>query len=88
MTDQFDLTDEDLEPVYATLHFYHDDPESMRRFRECLDAPDVKAAVRDFHEWLRRQSDSENAEYAYAIDQVRERLFEVFNDRGLDPWCG
>ena len=83
-SDQFP---DDYEPVYATFHFYHNDPDSMQRMRECLDAPRVKAAVRELEEWLKRQSDSENPEYAYAIDMAREKLFDIFNARGLDPWC-
>ena len=81
-SDQFP---DDYEPVYATFHFYHNDPDSMQRMRECLDAPRVKAAVRELEEWLKRQSDSENPEYAYAIDMAREKLFDIFNARGLDP---
>ena len=72
---------------WSTITFNLDDPEGERRLRECLDAPKVKAAVRELEEWLKRQSDSENPEYAYAIDMAREKLFDIFNARGLDPWC-
>ena len=46
---------EDLEPVYATFHFYYNDPESMRRMRECIDAPKVQAALYEYAGWLRNK---------------------------------
>ena len=74
---------DDLEPVYATLHFYYNDPDSMRRMRECLDAPNVSGCVREFEEWLRRVIDYDEPT---SLEDVRNELFKIFNQCGLSPW--
>lgn len=66
----------DEEPVYATLHFYYYDPDSMRRLQECLQAPDVLLAVEEFEKWI------DGFEYDHKVDAevVRDKLFDCFNN--------
>jgi hypothetical protein len=42
-----------MEPVYATMHFYYNDEDSMSRYRACNQALDVRAALREFDNALR-----------------------------------
>jgi hypothetical protein len=65
--------------VYATLHFYYYDPDSMRRLQECLQAPDVLLAVAEFEQWL-----YQNVELAgMPIGIVRNKLFDIFKDNNV-----
>ena len=74
----------DVELVYATLHFYHDDPESMRRFRECNQAADVKAALREYDRWLRDQVKYHERDDAEGLRAARQKLRFVLGDYGID----
>lgn len=69
------------ESVYATLHFNLEQSEGERRLRECLDAPNVKAAVSAFVEWLRRRADA--GEGRIRINKVWDRLHEEFMARDV-----
>ena len=96
-----DLTapeDMDVELVYATLHFYHDDPDSMRRYRECNQAADVKLALWNFlHDpkdgihnivrWGHNPAFWKGMDGYDTLAWVEERLAEVFEAHGAD-WEG
>ena len=75
------MTAPDLSPVYATLHFYYDDPDSMKRMQVCLEAQDVLCAIEDFERWLRNTIDSGWREVP--LESVRDRLFSCFLDNGV-----
>ena len=87
---------DDLEPVYATLHFYYNDPDSMRRMRECLDAPKWKSAVQEFDRWMRNRikynPDSEtdplyiSEEGIVWLEIAREQLNMRLEDYGINIW--
>jgi hypothetical protein len=84
-----DPKDYDMTPVTATLHFDLESAEGERRLKECLDAPKAKEALVEFEKWLRAELDSgcyENSSWEAALDDARDKLFEVFNERGLTPW--
>jgi hypothetical protein len=72
---------EDLEPVYATLHFYYNDPDSMGRLQACHDAPKVLQAVEDFERWLREVGDADWE--TLPIESVRDKLFACFADNAV-----
>ena len=74
-----DKADED-ERVYATLHFYHDDPDSKRRFKECNQAADVLCALMEFDEDLRRRwKYGDDGVQMMTVEQVRGLLFATLN---------
>ena len=73
------LEDITIEPVYATHHFYANDPDSMRRYKIHNDAETVLSAVWAFAEWLRQQIKYENKQYYH----VREALYSAFESRGV-----
>ena len=79
------LTDMDYEPVYCTLHFYYDDPDSMRRLDECMRAPDVRAVLFAFDQWLRNEIKYMEREDEETLEDVRSRLYEICNDYQIDP---
>jgi len=74
---------DDYEPVYATLHFYYSDPDSMARYKACNEALDVLRAVEDFERWLRENEDDD-----LSISNARHALFECFtnNDVTVPGW--
>ena len=79
--------DEKLSPVYATLHFYHDDPDSMRRYRVCNQAEDALMALREFDNELRRRwKYGEEAAQMMTVEQARGLLWASLNryDINLD----
>jgi hypothetical protein len=96
-----DLTapeDMDVEPVYASHHFYYNDPDSMRRYREHNQAEDVKLALWNFindsedgiHnivKWKRDPAFWEGLTGYSVLAWVEERLAEVFEAHGVD-WEG
>ena len=67
----------------ATLAFNLDEPEGERRLRECLDAPKWKYAVWEFERWIRYLVDSDTSVTA---DIVRDELFRIFSEHGIDIW--
>ena len=80
----------------ANLTFNLDYPEGERRLRECLDAPNVKSAVREFDQWMRNRikynPDSE-ADPLYIsedgiawLETAREQLNMRLKDYGIDIW--
>ena len=69
--------------VVSTLEFNLDEPEGERRLRECLDAPKWKSAVWEFERWIRYLVDSDTSVTA---DIVRDELFRIFSERGIDIW--
>jgi len=74
----------DIEPVYATLHFYYNDTDSMRRMRECLDAPKWKSAVQEFDQWIRGLV--KYGEVTVNEESIRERFHTIFGEHGIDIW--
>ena len=77
-----DYCAEDMEPVYATLHFYHNDPESMRRFRKIQQVDDYAGALFEFDQWLRTQIKyAEHDEY----QPVRDEFWKFCEYYGIDP---
>ena len=82
-----DLTapeDMDMEPVYATLHFYHDDPDSMRRYRECNQAGEVRDAVGEYAQWLHAKVKYGGDEDGHSqLTEAWNEWFAVFRGRGL-----
>jgi hypothetical protein len=83
----------DFEPVYATLHFYYNDPDSMRRFRLCNQAEDLKLAMFEFDWWLRNRikyNDSAIDEQRISEDGIewlqiaRDQLWKRCADYGID----
>ena len=90
----------DYEPVYATLHFYYNDPDSMRRFRLCNQAEDLKLVLWGLDRWLRcetkygitdefmrsvmRTNDTEREVAEDALVAVRKELHRICNDYGID----
>ena len=77
------MDEEDMEPVYATLHFYYNDPESMSRFHRIQQVDDAFAVLFDFDMWLRgRIKYADNDE----LCQIREEFWKICNDYGISPW--
>jgi hypothetical protein len=82
-----DLTapeDMDMELVYATLHFYYDDPDSMRRFRECNQAADVKSALWKYDRWLRDQLKYHERDDWEGLQVARDRLWIALGEHGVN----
>ena len=82
------LSDPDLpadhEPVYATLHFYYDDQDSMERFRVCNQAEDVKNALHDYARWLHDKIKYGGDEDGHPqLTEAWNVWFEVFRGHGL-----
>ena len=79
------LADDDKpSPVYATLHFYYNDPDSMRRFRECNQAADVKLAIWEFDQKLRtRWRYGEEDQQTMLVKDVRSMMWAIFEDCGI-----
>ena len=74
---------EAMEPVYATLHFYHNDPESMRRFRKIQKVDDFSGVLFEFDQWLRSEIKyHEHEEY----QPVRDEFWKFCEHYGIDPW--
>ena len=80
------FVEDDTEPVYATLHFYFDDPYSMFRFKMCNQAQSVRNVLFDFDEWLRSQVKYAEREDSDTLQEVRDKLWELFDDEGIDLW--
>jgi hypothetical protein len=83
--------EDDYEPVYATLHFYYNDPDSMRRFRLCNQAEDTRLALWEYDNKLRAfvKHGVENSIYAdqepeEVIRMVRELFHSYLGDYGID----
>ena len=73
---------EDMEPVYATLHFYYNDPESMRRFRKMQQVDDYAGVLFEFDQWLRSKIKyGEHDEY----QPVRDEFWKFCEHYGIDP---
>ena len=69
----------------VSLHFYYDNPSSMRRYRECNQAADVKLALWEFDQELRRRYKyGEEGEQMMLVDQVRGMLWKMLHDHGID----
>lgn len=72
---------------YVTWHFSLDEPDGERRLRECLDAPKVMAAVREFERFLSEVIGvTEKQDTRMCFESARGELFAIFNRRGLSPW--
>ena len=80
-------SDDDLPsttPVYAILHFDLEEPEGERRLRECLDAPNVKSALRELDQWLRGQIKHTDREDVDTLQEARDRLWVALGDHGVN----
>lgn len=75
----------DDQPVYATLYFYYDNPDSMRRLDECMRAPDVRSVLYRFDNWLRDQIKYMDREDEDTLQDVRDRLYEICSEYQIDP---
>ena len=93
-----DSTPDEDERVSVMFCFYHDDPESMRRYRIMNQAEDVRLALWDFingiengiHnivKWERDPAFWEGMSGYDTLAWVEERLAEVFEAHGVD-WDG
>ena len=85
----------DIEPVYATLHFYHNDADSMRRFRLCNQAEGMKLVLWELDQWLRNKIKYNDAdlperqvseEGLVLLQIVRDQLNDQCEDYGIDIW--
>ena len=74
---------DDYEPVYATLHFYYDDPDSMARYKACNEALDVLRAVEDFERWIRNTIQQSDTSDSIFLENVRASLFQCFTDNDV-----
>ena len=80
------LSEEDLEPVYASLHFYYNDPDSMERFELCNNAHRYYSAIDEYARWLRSQV--KHYDNPPIICKAWDKLFECFgnNDVIVPGW--
>jgi hypothetical protein len=83
-----------------TMHFYTDDPDSMRRFRLCNQAEGMKLVLWEFDQWLRgetkygitdefmrsmqRTYDAEREVAEDVLNVVRKELHRICADNGID----
>ena len=81
-----DYEDMDMTPVYATLHFYYDDPDSMRRMKECMDAPNVRSLLFDYDQWLRDQIKYHERPDEAGLQAARDMLWKIADENGIDIW--
>ena len=70
----------DMTPVYATLHFYYDDPDSMRRYKRCNDAEMVCIALSEYDNWLRSRIKYDERE---ELQPARDALYRIFDEFGV-----
>ena len=89
MGDYISLSNDDIsndyEPVYATLHFYYDDPESMRRFKLCNQAGDMALAIWSLDNDLRNKwKHGKASDQMMTIVQVRAMLWDNLDSYGID----
>ena len=69
----------------VTWKFNIEQPEGIRRLRECLDAPDVKGALSEFDNELRRRwKYGEEAAQMMTVEQVRGLLWNTLNRWGVN----
>jgi hypothetical protein len=66
------------------MHFYTDDPDSMRRFRLCNQAEDMKLALWEYDNWLRNHIKYSDGPLDLAFEITRLHLHEVLTDHGID----
>ena len=63
----------------ATITYDLDDPYEREHHKYAMQALDVRLALNEFVEWIRREIDSgESLEYVF------DKLFNVFDNRGVD----
>ena len=75
--------EEESKPYSAAMYFYHDDPESMRRFRKIQQVDNYHDALFDFIRWLRNEIKYlDHEEYQRVINELCGTL-ELY---GIDPW--
>jgi hypothetical protein len=75
----------DSTSAYALIHFDLVSLEGERRLRECLDAPKVLRAVREYERWLAGQIDNDRRteETREGLTLARDILFMYFNDHDV-----
>ena len=78
--------DDETEPVYASLHFYYNDPDSMRRFMECMSAPDMKEVLFQFSQWLRGQIRYAERGDEDTLVEVYDKFWNYCESCNVDPW--
>ena len=73
---------DDMEPVYATLHFYYDNPDSMRRFRKMQQIDDYAGVLFELDQWLRNKIKYEEHE---EYQPARDEFWKFCEYYGIDP---
>jgi hypothetical protein len=79
-----DIPDEDLDPVYATIHFYYNDPDSMARFRRVMKVEQIYFALQSFDNWMRGQI--KHCDEPPNAFEIREEFHKFLDHRGIDIW--
>ena len=64
-------------------------PEEQSEFEDMLDGPKLKGAVQEFDNHLRsilKWSTDKSEEYIQAVQDVRDKLFDIVTGAGLGIW--
>lgn len=64
-------------------HLVFDLPEDQPEFRTASQAGDMKSAVWEFDQWLRGKIKYEDKDW----QEIRDRLHQSFQDRGVDLYA-
>ena len=79
------MTDTEEGACLISWHFDIQKPEGERRLRECLDAPDVKGALSEFDNELRRRwKYGEDEAQMMTVEQVRGLLWATLKRWKVD----
>ena len=63
----------------VTLNFNTSEPGQYESYMECVQAPNMQAAIAEFERWLAYKADCGDP---VDPDIVRDRLFEALNENG------
>ena len=69
------------DPVYATLYFYANDDDSMRRFKLCSKAENMMLLLHQIDRWLRDEIKYNDRE---ELQVARDELWELCNEYEID----
>lgn len=75
------MSDHEVLPVYATLHFYYGDPDSMRRYRLCNNAEYMMIALYELDRWLRNEIKYNDKE---ELSAARDQLMDLCDEYEID----
>lgn len=81
--DHDELSSDNINDAYGSLHFNLDTDEGNRLLRECLDAPKVMSAIDEYARWLRNKVKYGDDDAAEKLTEVWDEWFECFISRGL-----